>query len=259
MAEQSRTLAAPLAALAAVFLAAPTALAQVDDDSDADPDALDRRVQEVLEEGHPLPAPKVGYGVGPRLRYVFFPKGIIEVFVEEASSGVGSPGFGVEFVRRKGNFELQVGLEYDNLSPSDGFWLEKGDCTQQGAACGDGQQPDFLRFEGLGWVTLDTTFVFHHPLHEMVALRYGAGFGLGVVTGKAVSSDQQGCVRGNFENTCQVNPAGEVNKKESIPPVFPVVNMLAGVQFRPLEQLTINLEGGMRTLFFFGLSSTYFF
>ena len=42
-------------------------------------------------------------------------------------------------------------------------------------------------------------------------------------------------------------------------PVFPVVNLIVGLQFKPMEKMTINLEGGLRTLPFFGVSSTYFF
>jgi len=44
-----------------------------------------------------------------------------------------------------------------------------------------------------------------------------------------------------------------------LPPVFPVLNLIAGVQFKPFDKMTVNLEGGIRTFLFFGVSSSYFF
>jgi len=41
--------------------------------------------------------------------------------------------------------------------------------------------------------------------------------------------------------------------------VFPVVNAIVGVQIRPMPKATINIEGGIRTFLFFGLSGSYFF
>ena len=42
-------------------------------------------------------------------------------------------------------------------------------------------------------------------------------------------------------------------------PVFPVVNAVIGLQLKPTDHTTINLEGGIRTLPFVGVSSSFFF
>jgi opacity protein-like surface antigen len=195
------------------------------------------------------------YGVGLRLRGVFVPKGLLELFVEEASSGVFHPGFGLELNRRKGDFELVLGLEYEKVSPKDGYWLEKGDDPEV-----PGQAPDLVEFEGLSWFTVDLTFAFRSDINEQLSFRYGAGFGLGLVFGEAYQTDSV-CTGRNIQEDCTpiTGGGGQIRDPAGIPPVFPVVNLLAGLQYRPTEKMTVNLEAGMRTLFFFGLSSSYYF
>jgi len=41
--------------------------------------------------------------------------------------------------------------------------------------------------------------------------------------------------------------------------VFPVVNAILGLQIKPTEHMTINVEGGIRTLPFLGISSSIYF
>lgn len=199
--------------------------------------------------------PVAQYGVGVRLRGIFVPKSLLELFVDQASSGVFHPGFGLELSRRKDNFELTLGFEYENVSPKDGYWLDKGD---DGVT--PGQYPDRVTFDGLAWTTVDLAFLFHAPINDYVAFRYGAGFGLGLVLGDVLQTDQI-CGSRNFDTSCaeDPNPTGQHNDPAGIPPVFPVVDLLVGAQIRPAKNMTVNIEGGMRSVFFFGVSSDYFF
>jgi hypothetical protein len=199
---------------------------------------------------------KVYYGVGLRLRYVFVPKALIELFIGEASSGVAQPGFGLEFVRRKGNFSMHIGIEHESISPDNGWWLEKGD--RPGVP---GEHPDFVEFDGLRWTTLDAEFVFLKELAKGFDLRYGAGFGLGIVHGEARQTDST-CPANvtDIQSQCMTDPAAaQVDDPADLPPVFPVVNILVGAQYRPMEKLVINLQGGMRSVFYFGLGTSYYF
>jgi hypothetical protein len=198
------------------------------------------------------------YGVGVRVRTIYVPKFLLELFVEKASSGVFKPGFGLEVSRRKGNFELVIGAEYENVSPDDGFWLDKGDDPNVPE-----EAPDYLEFDNLSWVTADVAFLFNAAFNDRLSFRYGAGLGIGVVIGEVLQTDST-CVAGtgedDIEENCMENPNGEqVNDPADLPPVFPVVNLIMGLQFRPIDKLTINLETGIRTVGFFGLSSTYYF
>jgi hypothetical protein len=44
-----------------------------------------------------------------------------------------------------------------------------------------------------------------------------------------------------------------------LPPVFPVVNAIIGLEIKPTDHMTVNIEGGIRTLPFIGISSSMFF
>lgn len=198
------------------------------------------------------------YGVGVRLRTVYVPKPVLELFVEEASGGVFKPGFGVELSRRKGNFELVLGLEYENVSPKDGFWLDKGDDPNVPS-----ETPDFLEFNDLAWVTADIAFLFNAPFNEQLSLRYGAGLGLGVVLGEILQTDST-CEEGvdDIQEDCtadRTGASGQLNDPADLPPVFPVVDLVIGLQWRPIEKFTVNVETGIRTVGFFGISSNYYF
>jgi hypothetical protein len=243
-----------IAVTAFSFGAESTALAQ---DDDADPGATPRRERAVHETMISTTEQKnrVQYGVGLRLRYVFFPKSLIELFIEEASSGMGSPGFGLEFIYRKHDFQIHLGLEYENVSPEDGWWLEKGD--DPGVP---GQHPDFVEFDGLAWTTLDVEFVFLKELAPKFDLRYGAGFGLGIVHGDALQTDST-CPANvsDIQTQCMTVATGQVDDPADIPPVFPVVNFLIGAQYRPLDNVVIALQGGMRSVFYFGLGTSFYF
>jgi hypothetical protein len=199
------------------------------------------------------------YGLGVRVRTVFVPKPILELFVEEASGGVFQPGFGLELSRRKGNFELVLGLEYESLSPDDGFWLDKGDDPNDPE-----ETPDFLEFNDLAWVTADIAFIFNAALTESLSFRYGAGLGIGVVLGEVLQTDST-CTPGtdDIQEDCTPDQTGapgrQLNDPADLPPVFPVVDLIVGLQFRPIDKLTLNVETGIRTVGFFGVSSTYYF
>src|SRR6266536_1577911 len=71
--------------------------------------------------------PKLEYGVDIRLREIFVPKGLVGLFVERAPGGSSNGGIGVDFVRRRGDLELQLGFEYEHITPKEGVWINSGD------------------------------------------------------------------------------------------------------------------------------------
>lgn len=212
---------------------------------------------------------KVEYGVGIRLRYVTIPRGELELFMEHAAGGTGNFGFGADFVRRRDNFEIVIGFEYEKITLSEGVYIEPGDDVAQG------DPADFILGDSsLGWFTLDVTFVNHSPINDKLAVRYGAGFGLGLVTGELKRIDVlcNGATNSRPEPGCVPPPDGNATPtpddgvgtpgaaaKYDLPPVFPVINAIIGLQFRPTPKATINVETGIRTLLFFGISGSYFF
>ncbi len=216
-------------------------------------------------------APKsdVDYGIGIRLRNVRIPQAELELFMEHAPGGTSNFGFGVDLTRRRGNVELQLGFEFEHITPSEGVYVESG----KNVAAGD--EADFILSpdragSSLGWFTVEFTFLNHSPITKNLALRYGGGAGLGIVTGSlkridvlcngATNSDvEPGCVPPGINNGTATPTAGGTPVKYSLPPVFPVVNAIIGLQYKPMPKATVNFEMGIRTLLFIGLSGSYFF
>jgi len=196
-------------------------------------------------------ADKTMIGAGVRLRSVTVPKGLIELFVEKAAGGSSEFGFGLEIARRRGNFEIQFGVEYDKIFIEKGLWIDKGDELPA-------DEPDFVEFEGFGWITAEVTFLNHTPIAKQFALRYGGGAGIALVRGEVVRTDYR-CTSAD-EDTCSQSPAAEnIREPYDIPPVMLIVNAILGVQIRPIDQLFINIEGGLRTVPFFGATLGYYF
>ena len=206
------------------------------------------------DEDSPLLFPeKRIYGVGLRTRYVGMPKGVIELFVEEAPSGAGSTGFGLDFVTRKGDVEFSVGFEYDPIDPDDGYYVENGGDPQTFGTT------DFVEFENLSWMTLDAVLVYHTSLHKNVSLRYGGGFGFGYVSGDVLKTDAL-CSGPNAQTDCMEIMGGEeFDTKQDFFRFPPVINLLAGAQYTPMKNLAINVDLGMRTLLYMGVGAQYFF
>lgn len=252
-----------LAALAVALLAPGIAVAQPADGSapatDADGDGVMTATNPVM------------YGVGFRLRNVRIPKGELELFVERAGGGASHLGLGLDFIRRRGNLELQLGFEYEKLNPGSGVWIASGDNVPASQADWMLAPEDTKSGESLGWFTIEFTFLNHTPINKQFAIRYGGGAGLGIITGGLYRYDmicaagatnanpEPGCKPMRFNGTGSYAQGSEVEVKYDLPPVFPVVNAILGVQYRPTPSVTINLEGGIRTLLFFGLSGAYFF
>lgn len=198
-------------------------------------------------------------GVAARLRFIFLPSAILNLFLEHSTS-MSQYSVGAAFVRRKGNFDIEFALEYANVSPKDGFYLEKGNDPGQ-----QGQYPDRIHFDNLSMISADATFIWHANIVPTVQIRYGAGIGIGFLLGNIVGTKQMcsaGTSVGDLDNPtangkCNDIPGTTTNKSK--PPVVPIVHLLAGVRFKLIDQLSLNIEVGIRDLPFVGANIGYFF
>jgi hypothetical protein len=237
--------------------------------------------QALDDEGKPIPTTdptaspttletsgsKLEYGADIRLRRVVVPKGLLELFVERAAGGASNTGYGIDLVRRRGNLELQLGFEFEHIEPGEGAWINSGDNVA------GGDEADYIisadhAGKSFGWFTLEFTFLNHAPINKYVAIRYGGGAGIGFLTGELQKYDVAcvGATNENPEPGCKPTALGGTgidanNAPEAydMPPVFPVVNAIIGVQIRPTPKSVINIETGIRTLPFVGLSAGYFY
>ncbi len=223
-------------------------------------------------------ADKVEYGADFRVRSVWVPQSMINLFVERSAGGIQGWGWGFDLVRRHGDTELQLGFEHENLPPPEGVWINKGD-TVPGSTADYILSPDHAPGGStLGWYTIEFTFLGHKKINDYVWFRYGGGAGLGIVSGDLYRWDVQcagtasnanptpGCVPGDKipggtgVTSSDSNGAPEsAPVKYNLPPVFPVVNAIVGLQIRPTPKAVINIEGGIRTMPFIGFSAGYFF
>jgi hypothetical protein len=199
--------------------------------------------------------PEAKVGVGLRIRQTWVPKSIIELFVDKASGGSSETGFGAELFRRKGDFEVNFGIEYESIFVQPGIWVEKGKDPTAGGA-------DHVRFDSFGWFTAEVTFLNHTPINKYFAIRYGGGAGLGILFGKVRRTDST-CDSPDpalaSDTTCHDTPMPNDNTPYNLPPVFPVLNAIIGVQIKPTDNIVINVEGGIRTIPFFGTTLGYMF
>jgi hypothetical protein len=259
-----------LAAFLGVALAAGSALAQDNPPPPSGPPAKEVPVtpgsapkqvtQKKLNVDEPEVAaaePSAQVGIGARGRFIFLPQSVLQLFLGHATS-MTSFSVGGEVVRKKGNLDIVFGLEYANISPKDGLYLEKG---KDPANFGD--SPDYVHFNNFSMISLDGSFIWHSDLTDFMQLRYGAGIGVGFLLGD-IEKQKTSCASNTTvdqlddPNTTQCVRQPTVKNADK-PPVVPIVNLLAGIRFKLGEQGSINLELGFRDVFFGGLSLDYFF
>jgi hypothetical protein len=234
---------------------------------------------ELAEQPPAQRAADLSYGVGLRLRWITVPAWMLDLFTKQ-NVPLSSWGTGIEFFRRKANFDIVVSFNYQNMSPPDGNWLGKGNPAMF--------DTDYVQFKGLALYSADVSFVWHSMFTEWFGMHYGAGIGVGIVAGEILrTSNSTACTEANAGNVLACNPVGSqpngsggitLNpnvltpgpddptnphrfKDPNVPPVLPVVNLVVGVDFR-LPQVRGwegKIEGGFYNAFFLGAGVGYTF
>lgn len=228
----------------------------------------------------PTRAPDVSYGVAARLRWVSVPKWMLDFFTKR-NMPLSSYSTAIEVMRRKGEFDIIASFGYMGLAPSDGNWLGKGHDPAI--------DTDYVQFKNFAMWTADVSFVWHSYLNDWFGLHYGAGLGLGVLTGQMLRTSNAGCNEANAGDPTQCHPLGvtcgpngcseqdlqgtmnnvgmddPANPRRfadsNVPPVLPIVNVLAGIDFRlpHVRGWEAKLEGGFYNAFFLGGAVGYTF
>jgi hypothetical protein len=210
-------------------------------------------------ESTEAPEPPVQIGVGGRFRFIWMPTAVLNLFLGHSTT-LTSWSAGGEIIRRKGNLDMVWGLEYANISPADGLYLEKG---KDPGMFGD--YPDKIHFDGFSMISVDWSFIWHTDLTPFMQLRYGAGIGVGFTLGNIqkfkmmCDADTTPDELDDINTTkCRQQTTTPVNA-DMPSRVWPIVNLLAGLRFQLVDQLALNVELGFRDVFFGGLSLGYFF
>jgi hypothetical protein len=214
-------------------------------------------------------APAARYGLGARFRVTSVPKWMLGLFLDE-SVPLTSYTTGLEFFRRSGNFDLVIGVAYQNLSPKDGNWLGSGNDPST--------ETDFIQFRNLASWSADAAFILHTEFNEYVGMHYGGGVGIGIFTGKMLrtSAGSPGCQAdaGSVVNchpiVCATGPCtdGQLKSTEGgtdspgspsrfsdnhVPTVYPIVNLITGLDVRlpSVPGLAFKLDLGYFLPYFF--------
>jgi hypothetical protein len=221
----------------------------------------------------------VSYGVGARLRWVTVPKWMLNLFTKK-NVPLSSYATALEFFRRKGEFDFIVSIGYQNMSPDDGNWLGRG----HDAAI----DTDYVQFKSLAFWGIDASFVWHSYFTDWFGMHYGAGLGIGIVTGQMLRTSNAGCTEANAGDFTQCKPLGVTCTQagcsdaqlqgtqgtgvddptdphrfadQNVPPALPIVNVLVGVDFRlpRVRGWEAKIEGGFYDAFFLGGGVGYTF
>jgi hypothetical protein len=252
----------------------PSARSAPADSAEPEPDCSKPGDPRCASTGAAVSGGEIEYGVGVRLRSVWVPRSVLQLFVTRAAGGAHNYGVGVDLSRRHGTTELQLGFEFEHVNVGQGVWINKGDNVATGDEADYVLGPDRSTGSGnqFGWFTLEFSFFNHAEITPWLSVRYGAGLGLGVLIGEVDhyniicamgatnASPSPGCVPPRFNGTGTYSEGPETLVPYDLgTPVFPVVNAVVGLQLKPTDHTTINLEGGIRTLPFVGVSSSFFF
>jgi hypothetical protein len=215
---------------------------------------------ELAEEGAPVRPPDLSYGVAARLRWVSVPGWLLNAFTKK-NVPLSSWGTGIEFFRRKGNFDFILAFSYQDMSPSDGNWLGSGHNAMT--------DTNFVQFQNLALYGLDASFVWHTHFNRWAGLHYGAGFGLGIVGGHILRTvDTSGCTDANAGDVSQCHPvmctatsctdaqlqgSGRIVSSD-VPSVLPIINVVLGFDFQipKVPGLEVKLDGGFYDAFYLG-------
>ncbi len=198
-------------------------------------------------------ADEARYGLGVRLRYVHIPTAGLELFAEDTPGGDSHPGFGVELTREQGSVAITLGVEYETIAPKDGIYLGKGGRIPEDTV-------DYIEYEDFDWISADLSIIWQpRIIGDVVSLRFGGGLGLGYLTGEMLRTDYV-CTGTEIES-CSRDPQGELDRTpdSDVPPVVPILNLLAGLKIQPFKNLAIHLEGGIRTIPFAGTTVSLLF
>jgi hypothetical protein len=228
------------------------------------------------------------YGLAFRFRWISVPSWLLGLFTKK-NVALSSYGFALEGFRRTRDkddpnrtWELSVGIGYQDMSPSDGYWLGKGKDPAVDA--------DLVQFRNFSLITMDAAFISRQYFSRYFGIHYGAGLGLAVVRGKILrtsaqhnATTDQYTIVSNGTKICDASAkcneaqlsgtsstGGQYNdsptsphrfEEDSVPGALPILNLLFGLDF-PIPDakgLEFRVEGGFYDAFFIGGTAGYVF
>ena len=161
------------------------------------------------EEVTPVRPADLAYGVYAQLRWVSIPRWLLNAFTKQ-NVPLSSWGTGLSVFRRKGNFDIALSFNYQNMSPPDGNWL--------GSSADPTTDVSFLQFQSFAMYGFDVSFLWHNYFTDWFGIHYGAGVGIGILGGHIDRTRMlAGCTDTNAGDTSMCKP-GPASCSTPIPP-----------------------------------------
>jgi hypothetical protein len=208
------------------------------------------------EEMAPVRPADLAYGVAVQLRWVSIPSWMLNAFTKQ-NVPLSSWGTGLSVFRRKGNFDIAVAFNYQNMSPADGNWL--------GSSANPAIDTSFIHFDNFVMYGFDFSFIWHTFFTDWFGMHYGGGLGIGIMGGHIVRwKNQNGdCTAANAGDPklCTPGPAPPFIQSADVPAAVPILSAQLGVDFRlpKLRGWEARLEGGFYDAFYLGGGIGYTF
>lgn len=212
--------------------------------------------------------------LGAFYRQVIIPGFIQELFVEGGIDGF-NPGFGLQFLWRKNNFNVSANVWWNNAQ-GDGYFRAQGDPRTD---------TEFVDVD-LGVVFVNAEFMWSFPITDWFAFELGFDLGFGFIYGDLVRTEAResspgagdwepcdgpsgGYCEAPAPDPCYANNGGHYDCREpnwfteggDTPFIFPWVTLPhVALRFKPIHQLQIRIDGGYGLYnFFFGGGVSYGF
>jgi hypothetical protein len=238
---------------------APAAPAATDEETTGAPGAATQTpTKPKVDLGEELPVQRpadLSYGVAARLVWVSVPRWLLNQFTKK-NVPLSSWGTGIQAFRRKGNFDIALSFNYQNMSPPNGNWL--------GSSATAATDVSFLQFQSFALYGFDASFIWHAFFTDWFGMHYGAGVGIGIMGGHIQRTrNLVGCTDDNAGDTTQCKPTATspVGPLADVPSAVPILNAVLGVDFRvpTLRGWEARIEGGFYDAFFLGGGVGYTF
>jgi len=205
------------------------------------------------------------YFLGARFRLLWVPSFLVNLFADvEDWGGAINPGAGLEFTYRKNTFDIVTSLWWQGFSTGGpGFMKGQGD-----------QRTEMEEINSkLNAFYLSADFLWSHPFNDVLAFTYGAGIGVGIVTGSLVRTEAY--FQGGNWHPCTSAGSGEgdnpqyceatggqygVDENDSggdVPPVVPWIALDLGLRIKPHRNFMMRVDLGVGLGFFLGVSGNY--
>jgi hypothetical protein len=221
------------------------------------------------------------FGFGAHVRGIFLPSGLLKLGLQ-AGTYLASVSTGGEFVWRRPSFDLVAAVNFGFYSLRDGNFVGKSKEIST--------DTDYVQFKNFNMLAFSVTAVWHYKFLPWLSLVYGAGLGLAIRLGDIYrisngggGAGKGGCTPDNVQDINQCYPKGmDLNNREKwlaensgsgadtpsdphrfreddVWPVFPVVHLMVGLNFKISEQFSVRVDGGIYNALYAGATLHYFF